>query len=242
MAKLFEVKLNVSEIEALRDRLGQIDPASFGTDIVQALNAVTRETYELARRTMISTINLDDPYVRSRMQVREATPAKPSAEIVAFGDRKMMTGLGHYGALQLGQSARWDEEDGIAKGYKIGPWPLWEPRKGDSGRGLDSGEKQAGFQVEVKRGSQKRMPGAFTIPGKVHSDGSPVLFLGTGRPGQGKMDRKRKESRQGVTALHGPSVYQLFSTAARTIADETADNLEAAIIAAAERELEKVIR
>ena len=242
MAKLFEVKLNVSEIEALRDRLGEVDSVAFGTDIVDSLNKVTRETYDLARRTMTAAINLDDPYVRSRMKVNEATPGKPKAEIVAYGDRKLMTGLGHYGALQLGQNTRWDEEDGIAKGYKIGPWPKWEPRTGDAGRGLDAGEKQAGFQVEVKRGNQKRMPGAFTIPGKVHSDGSPVLFFGTGRPGQGKMDRKRKQSRQGVEALHGPSVYQLFATAARNIADETADNLEAAIIAAAERELEKVIR
>lgn len=242
MPKIFQIKLNLSEIEALRDKLGKVDPASLGTDVVQALNEVTLRTYDLARRTMIATINLDDPYVQSRMQVREATPGKPTAEIVAFGDRKMMTGLGHYGALQLGQNARWDEEDGIAKGFKIGPWPLWEPRKGDMGRGLDRGEKQAGFQVEVKRGSQKRMPGAFTIPGKTHSDGSPVLFLGTGRPGMGKLDRNRKQSRQGVTALHGPSVYQLFATAARTIAEETADNLEAAIIAAAERELEKVMK
>lgn len=242
MAKTFSIKLNVSEIEALSDRMGDIDPDAFGADIVQALNVVTRETYEIARRAMIETINLDDPYVRSRMRVREATPGKPQAEIVAFGDRKMMTGLGHYGALQLGQNARWDEQDGIDKGYKIGPWPKWEPRRGDSGRGLDSGEKQAGFQVEVKRGAQKKMPGAFTIPGKTHTDGSPVLFFGTGAPGRGIMDRKRKESRQGVTALHGPSVYQLFSTAARNIEDSTAESLQAAIIAAAEREIQKVIR
>lgn len=241
MAKLFEIKLNVSEIEALQKRLGDIDPKSLGADIVETLNRVTRSTYDLARNTMISVINLDDPYLRSRMAVREATPSKPQAEIVAYGDKKMTTGLGHYGALQDVQSARWSEEDGIDRGYKIGAWPNWEPRLGDSGRGIDSGDKQAGFRVEVKRGSQKKMPGAFTIPGKEHSDGSPVLFFGTGRPGQGKMDRKRKQSRQGVEALYGPSVYQLFSTAARNIADQVADDLEAAIIEAAERELAKVI-
>lgn len=242
MGKLFSININVSEIEALRDRLGDLDPAAFGYEIVSTLNRVTSETYDLARTRMIAGINLDDQYVQSRMQVRPATNAKPIAEIVALGDRKMMTGLGHYGALQLGRDTRWETEDGPSMGYKIGPWPRWEPRRGDPGRNLSAGEKQDGFQVEVKRGNQKRMPRAFTIPGKQHSDGSPVLFYGTGKPGRGKMDRNRKQSRQGVESLYGPSVYQLFRYTADRIYEGVTDNLEASIVEAAERELQRAIK
>lgn len=237
----FDIKLDMSEIEALQGRLGAIRAEDLGRAVVETINRITNETYELARGRMIKTINLDDAYVRSRMQVREASAGKPIAEIVAQGGNPFLTGLGHYGALQEVKASKWDKEDGLERGRKIGPWPKWEDRKGDADRGIDAGDKQAGFSVAVTRGSRKTMRSVFTIPGKKHNDGSPVLFVGTGVGGSGKMDRNRKQSRQGVKALHGPSVYQLFKTVGAAIRDDVGDELERAIVDRVEEELRKAI-
>jgi hypothetical protein len=239
---LIEIKIDTSQIEALQSRLSEIDPAKLGETLVTTLNQVASETYDLARNSITAGINLQDGYIRDRIQLEKATRNRPVAEIVAPAEKKLMTGLGHYGAMVLEQGTRWSTEDGIERRYKIGPWPYWEPRKGDPGRGFDEGEKARGVSVEVRRGSRKEMRGVFTIPGKEHDDGSPVLFIGTGRPGKGVMDRKRKESRQGVEALYGPSVYQLFRFTANKIAAEVTDNLEQAVIEAAEREFEGILR
>lgn len=246
MAKvsMFNVKVDVNEIEALADRLGAIDAQGLSHVIVDTLNQVGEETFVLARRRMTAQINLSEEYVGSRMVFNKATTSGrvPSAEIIAKGQNTFLTGLGHYGALQESREARWSMEDGKAKGYNIGPWPKWEERKGDPGRGIDSGEKQAGVSVEVTRGSRKMMGNAFTIPGKKHSDGSPVVFVGKGVPGKGVMDRKRRESRQAVRALYGPSVYQLFRAAASDLSDDVTDNLEQAIVAGVEYEITKAFK
>lgn len=242
--RIFDVKIDVAQIEALKDRLGQIDPSELGKALVETLNEVTEQTYDLSRKHILSSVNLDDPYIRSRIEVKPATSVSPKAEIVATGEGKMTTGLGHYGPYQLRQGVNWTNSRIQAMGKKIGPWPNWELREGDSGRGISAGEKQAGVTVSVKPGSRKKVKGqVFTIPGIDHIDGSPVLFRGTGETGGGrsKMDRGRKAPRQKAEALYGPSVYQLFATAAKEIYSDVADNLERAVLERAEKEILKVL-
>ncbi len=241
-ASIFDIKLDMSGVEGLATALSQVSSEDLGKAIVETLNDVGEGTYDLARGKMMAGINLTDDYLRSRMEFRKATQESPKVEIIAKGGNPFVTGLGHYGALQEAKDTRWETEDGPDMGYKIGPWPKWEPRRGDPARGLEPGEKAAGVSVEVKRGNRKVLKSAFTIPGKVHSDGSPVLFVGKGVPGKGKMDRNRAESRQGVESLYGPSVYQLFRFTANNIQGEVAQDLERAIVERAESEFLKVLK
>lgn len=242
--RVFDVKIDVSQIEALKERLGQVDPAELGRVLVETLNDVTNQTYALSRKHIMASVNLTDSYIQSRVEVKPATSVSPKAEIVATGEGKMTTGLGHYGPYQLKQGVNWTNSRIQQMGKKIGPWPNWELREGDSGRGIGAGEKQAGVTVSVKPGSRKKVKGAvFTIPGIDHIDGSPVLFRNDGEPGTGKskMDRGRSKPRDKAQALYGPSVYQLFATAAKDIYSDVADNLERAIIERAEEEIQKVL-
>ena len=242
--RIFDVKVDVGQIEALKERLGRVDPAELGKALVETLNEVTEKTYALSRKHIMASVNLDDPYIQSRIEVKLATSSAPKAEIVATGEGKMTTGLGHYGPYQLSQGVNWTNSRIQAMGRKIGPWPAWELRTGDSGRGIGIGEKQAGLTVSVKPGSRKKVKGQiFTIPGIDHVDGSPVMFRGTGEAGGGrsKMDRGRKAPRQKAEALYGPSVYQLFATAAKEIYSDVGDDLERAILERAEKEILKVL-
>ncbi|MEN9317356.1 MAG: hypothetical protein RIS35_3749 [Pseudomonadota bacterium] len=240
---LFAIKVDATAVNELAQRLGEISSESLGERLVDTVNEVAKSAYELSRDTITADMNLTDSYIRRRMELREATKARPTAEIIASGARVDITGLGHYGALQLSKTARWSESDGAERGIAVGPWPLWEPRRGDPARRIGPGEKAAGIRVEVRRGNAKPIRRAFTIPGIVHtSDGSPVVFEGTGAPGRLKEGEKRKTPRQGVQALYGPSVYQLFRVAAGRIEDRVSGELRDAVLEEASRTFEDLMR
>ncbi len=97
--------------------------------------------------------------------------------------------------------------------------------KGDPARGISSGEKAAGLSVEVVQGSRKPIAHGFTMPGKKDKAGNLLVFT---------RDRGGK-----VKSRTGPSVYQLFRVAGALIEEQVADNLQDAVMDAAETEFLK---
>lgn len=142
-----EVRLDVTRLDSLSDKLGEIDGRQLGIAAVRAVNEVTDRVYDTARKRMNAGINLTDQYLRDNMQVIHADdPARPRAVIRA---RFRATTLGRYDARQLVQPAKRPDR-----------------AKGDSLRGIPPGLKQAGVSVEVARGARKPVLGtrAFLVP------------------------------------------------------------------------------
>lgn len=87
MARNYALKIDATQVQKLGERLAQASGEEIGQASVTALNDVLDRTYDLARDRMIAGINLDDQYLRRRMSVSRATPAKPVASITASGAR-----------------------------------------------------------------------------------------------------------------------------------------------------------
>lgn len=224
----FSITIDVDPLTQLADRLANLTPEQMNRLIVDAINDQIDSAYDLSLRTIQRGINLTDEYVQRKMQVEHATDRKPSASIVAFGGRGNITSLSHYGAMQLTESVNWSNARIEAAGKKFGPWPGWTRRTGNSALGIAVDTKAAGRSVEVVKGSRKKIGPAFAIPGKTDADGNPVVF-------------RRKKGSDSIEALTGPSVYQLFRTAAEQIEDQVADDLEQAVIDMAERKLQEAL-
>lgn len=235
--KVFEVKLDVAEVESLATAIGAVSEDQLSQVIVDATNQAAHAAYDLSVRHITKAVNLSESYIERRMALREATKGRPTAEITAFGDSSLLTNLGHYGSSQQSKAVRWTN-DWIAQNIgKFEGWPGWTRRTGAPHAGIDEDEKAAGLKVGVKRsGAKKLAPGLFTLPGVVSpTDGTQLLFANTGRitPKSGK--------KRGVRAVQGPSVYQLFRTAATDLNEEIADDLEAKLVAMAEAAIAKAI-
>ena len=95
MATTF-LKVDVSKIEGLGERLGKLSGEEIAQATVTALNDVVGSTYDITRKRMVSQVNLDDPYIRGKMDVVQATVQKPKASIVAFGKREDEVPLSRY--------------------------------------------------------------------------------------------------------------------------------------------------
>lgn len=224
---LFSLKIDTSGIEGLGERLSDLTPAQIGALMVDSINDTVDSAYELSRKSMLRGINLTDSYVQRKMAVEHATPKNPTASIMAFGGPGYTTSLSHYGALQNVQDVNWSNARIQAAGHEFGSWPGWTKRKGNAPLGVAVDQKTRGKSVEVVRGKRKQMGPIFSIPGKKDNEGNLILFR---RNGAGK-----------VESLKGPSVYQLFRVAIPTIHDQVSDDLEAKVIQAAERELQKAL-
>lgn len=209
MASAFNVKVDVSKIEALAKSLGELTPEQLGALTVSAINTAASSAYELSRKTMLRTINLTGAYVQDKMSLDPATAKSPAATITAFGGKRAdMTGLSHYGAMQ--------EWRGVLHPTRS---------RGDAKRGIPAGQKADGMSVEVTRGSRKRMGSQFSIPGKEDREGNLLIF--------------RRDKAGKIQSLMGPSVYQLFRAAATAIEGQVTDDLEATLIEMANKALQR---
>ena len=228
----FSVKIETSTVEALADRLGEINAARLGETLVDTINEVADSAYELSRRTITTGINLTDAYVQRRMELKPATKARPTAEIVAPFGKKNLTNLSHYGA-QVGETkpVNWTNEriaDEVFGGTaRFGPWPGWTKRTGTAHMGIPEGRKAYKMTAEVARGSRKSIGKKFTLPGKRDTEGNPLVFERTGPGG--------KDGKGNLQSLLGPSVYQLFRVAAENIEERVGNDLRDAVVDAAER-------
>lgn len=211
----FSVKIDVSQLVDLSDKLAGLTPERVGELLVDSINATADSAYELSRKAILSGINLTDAYVQQRMAVEHATAKKPEASIIAFGDKENLTALSHYGAIQRLQSAHTKRS------------------KGDPARGIPAGMKTDGISVAVAQGNRKPLKSSrvFIAPNKLDLEGNPFVFQrleGTTRSGKDKLKR-----------LMGPSVYQLFRVAGALIENQVYGDLERAVIDAAEQQFAK---
>lgn len=225
MARNFlDIKLDVSKVKELESKLAAIDSKELGDALVETLNEVTTDAYDMSRKSILRGINLDKSYVEEKFEVKPATSSKPESTIVAKGT---LTNISHYGAVRFSQNVKHPER-----------------AKGDPGRGYVKGQKADGMAAEVTRGSAQSIGKKFVIPGIKDSAGNLIVFRGTGKAGSPKNPKdkgRRKTPRQGVEAVLGPSVYQLFRFTADKLQTEIADNLERAIVERAEKEFLKAI-
>lgn len=229
MARLFfDIKIDPGQVEALAAKLGQINPERLGVELVKTLNEVANDTYTLSRKEITRGINLDQGYVDEKIRLEKASASDPRASIVADAKNSWMTNLSHYGAMLRTQAVKHPAR-----------------AKGDPGRGISRGQKMRSMDAEVVRGGRKSIGKKFILPGINDSRGNPIVFRGTGRPGTPKSPQDkgtRNTPRQGVQAVLGPSVYQLFRVTAENIQDRVSDDLERAIVETAEREFLKALR
>jgi len=196
------VKFDVQEVERLAKDLSKLSGEEIGKASVTALNEVIDRTYELSRDKMISGINLSDDYLRRRMTVASATPAKPVASITASGARKAMSVLGRFDAKPVLVANKKKTNTGM-----VGPRKLPFP----------AGQRQAGVTVEVTRGdvSDGFVPRGFLLP----------LKKGTEAGGNGLgVFARTKEGK--LRHRYGPSVYQLFAYQVEHILNDVTDDLE----------------
>jgi hypothetical protein len=238
---LFSYKVDVTQIEGFAEKLAQFDPAKMAELLIGTVNEVATETYDLARSKMLAGINLNETYVKNKMRFKAATKSAPTAEIVAPVGKGFLTNISHYGAMQKDQQVNWTNETIRGMGKRFGQWPGWVRRTGSEAKGISVNRKIDKMSASVTKGANKSLGRKFVIPGKKDTEGNLLVFRSTGLPGSGVMDRNRKRSRDGIEPVLGPSVYQLFRFTAERIQDEVTDNLELAVVEAAEREFLKAI-
>jgi hypothetical protein len=237
MASKFAIKIEMGQVEALGQKLANVSAERIGDVVVASLNEVVHETYDLARQKMTAGINLKDQYVQRQMSVEEATKSRPVAEITAKG---VVTGISHYGAMQDPQKVSYTNEYILQKFGKFSKWPGWPERTGAPSKGIPVGQKVGKMSARV--GSATKSIGKkFVIPKLKDTEGNSMVFRGLGKPGRGVMDRNRKQSRQAVERVLGPSVYQLFRFAAEELQGEVADNLEQRLVEEAVRVFEEAL-
>lgn len=232
MAAAFSITIDTGALSRFGKSLGSFDSGDLGEQLRVALNDTGERTYTLSRNQILSGINLTEGYVMSRMMFEPAQSGKSlKAEIVAPFGRKYLTNLSHYAPQLVTQAVTWSNDRigqeivGRGKG-KFGDWPNWTPRDGDAKRKIAAGQKAHTATVEVVRGARKSVGRKFTMPGKKDSEGNPLVF-------------KREGSK--IESLSGPSVYQLFRTAIPKITDRVADDLQSAVVRAAEDALNRAL-
>lgn len=144
MATNSAIKIDISEVSGLADRVAKLDAEAFAKAAITAVNDTAESAYELARERITVGINITDDYLRQRMVLNPATRSNPKAEIIASGDSSRMTRLVHYGARMIITQAK-------------------TKRPQNKGRlGIPVGSKQAGVTVDVK--SPKTVDDWFMLP------------------------------------------------------------------------------
>lgn len=227
-----DIKIDITAVSGLAERLGLLDAQAFGDLAVRTVNVVADETYDLVRPRMVNTVNLTDSYVQSRMEVRHAKSANDAtATIIARGSGADMTILARYGAKQLMQPVKYPNASFAAGARgrnpkKPGSALSWKPRIGDASRGIPVDMKGAGISVEVTRGSRKDIAGGFLM--HLNNGNGVGLFTRSGD----KLTMKHR---------YGPSVYQLFSVAATKMLDDIGESLESQLVIEAEKLFTKAL-
>lgn len=207
------IKIDVSKVEGLGDRLGKLTGQEIIAASVTALNSAMESAYDLARRRMVSSVRLDDPYIRTKMDVSPATLQKPKASIVAFGDKPFVTPLSRYPNQLL-----------LAPRKTTGHQYNNKKRPYTGVLKLPEGMRQKAVQVGVSRqGGGATLLYAFMQP----------LNGGNGF-GIFARDRSGKKLHR-----YGPAVYQMFKTLLPTIEGEIGDDLSTKLLDEVEVEIQR---
>lgn len=217
MATTF-LKVDVSKIEGLGERLGKLSGEEIAQATVTALNDVVGSTYDITRKRMVSQVNLDDPYIRGKMDVVQATVQKPKATITAFGSKAFVTPLSRY-----------PNEMVLAPRKTTGHQYNNKKRPYTGALKLPEGMRQKAVQVSVSRqGGGATLLYAFMQP----------LRAGAVAGGNGfgifARDRSGKKLHR-----YGPAVYQLFKTLIPQLAEEASDDLSTKLLDEVEAQIQK---
>jgi hypothetical protein len=228
MARNAFIKIDASEVFGLGDAIGRLTPEELGRRMVQTINTVTTETYDLARKTMLDGINLTDAYVQRKMDVTLATEQLPRAVITAARNKGSHTNLSEYGAMTAAKPVTWSNERIAGMGVKFSKWPGWTQRTGNKSVGVAVNQKAAGTSVEVRRGARKQLTSkvGFQVGKLKDGSGNPLVFERVGSK---------------IKAMYGPSVYQLFAVASGQIEKQVADNLYDAVVASADQAMKEIL-
>lgn len=212
------LKIDVTKVEGLGERLGKLTGQEIVAASVTALNSAMESAYDLARQRMVSSVNLDDPYIRTKMDVSPATLQKPKASIVAFGDKPFVTPLSRYPNQLL-----------LAPRKTTGHQYNNKKRPYTGAMKLPEGMRQKAVEVRVSRqGGGATLLYAFMQPLK-----SGAVAGGNGF-GIFARDRSGKKLHR-----YGPAVYQMFKTLLPTIEGEVGDDLTAKLLDEVEAEIQK---
>lgn len=232
----FSVTVDTLTLREVADSLAHLDDATLGRAAMTAVNQVAEKAFADAKAKMNAGINLPDRYLDERMAFEPATdPSKPTARVVARG---RLTTLTQYGAQQLTRPVRFPNDSFKAGAMgrnprKAGSLLPWKLRVGNSALGIPVGMKQAGISVEVTRGGRKPITSvqSFFVRGR-----SGNMLVMTRKPGTS--GKKRGD----LTALYGPSVYQLFRAALdEPFLNDVADRLGKTVVSLTADELKKAL-
>jgi hypothetical protein len=229
---MFGIKIDITKIEALANRVGSFDAAAIGRSSLVAVNEVATYTHKDAIQRIVAGVNLTEPYVRDRLTLTLAnSPLKPVAQIVG---RFRPSNLISYDPSQLQVVVNWTNAT-IRGNWAHNPRAPekslpWKFRKGNPARGIPVDMKAAGVKVEVARGAAKPMPHAFVIIGR---GGKPIVAS------RDKGDHKGKGE---VHAKTGLSVYQLFGATLKKpgYVEGVADRLTTSVVTNLDEEIKKV--
>ena len=212
------LKIDVTKVEGLGERLGKLTGQEIVAASVTALNSAMESAYDLARQRMVASVNLDDPYIRTKMDVVPATLQKPKASVVAVGNKPVVTPLSRYpNQLVLAQRKTTGHQYNNKKRPYTGALKLPE------------GMRQKAVEVRVSRqGGGATLLYAFMQPLK-----SGAVAGGNGF-GIFARDRSGKKLHR-----YGPAVYQMFKTLLPTIEGEVGDDLSTKLLDEVEAEIQK---
>lgn len=232
MARVKMLTVDVTDVIGSTDELARAGEG-LGAAVVDAINDTAEGAYRLASGSILDGVNLSETYLRRNLALERATEKNPVAEIVAPTGRAFVANLSHYTSApgQVTAPVTWTDARIGERMGQIGPGGFpWTSRKGDAARGIPAGRKQAGRSVQVRRGNQRVIGPAFTLPGKPKDgDGNPILF------------HRVRGARRRIEALYGPSVYQLFNVTKEAIAGQVEEDLAERVASAAEEFLERAL-
>lgn len=215
MATKTALRINMAQVEALTGKIGKLEPAELGSNLVSAINDVADRAYDFARKRMTDSVNLTDDYVRRKMVVQAATAQRPEARITASGAREDMTVLGRYDAKMILAPRKTTNR----------------ARPTTGGLRIPSGMRQNGVEVKVRKtGGDSEIEYGFLQPLRAgKSDGG----NGLGVFARSKSGVKRHR--------YGPAVYQLFRTQMPNITDDVGEDLQRTVGDAAEANLREIL-
>ena len=215
MATKTALRINMAQVEALTGKIGKLEPAELGSNLVSAINDVADRAYDFARKRMTDSVNLTDDYVRRKMVVQAATAQRPEARITASGAREDMTVLGRYDAKMILAPRKTTNR----------------ARPTTGGLRIPSGMRQNGVEVKVRKtGGDSEIEYGFLQP------------LRAGKTDGGNGLGVFARSKNGVKRhRYGPAVYQLFRTQMPNITDDVGEDLQRTVGDAAEANLREIL-
>ena len=215
MATKTALRIDMAQVEALTGKIGKLEPAELGSNLVAAINEVADRAYDFARKRMTDSVNLTDDYVRRKMVVQAATAQRPEARITASGAREDMTVLGRYDAKMILAPRKTTNR----------------ARPTTGGLRIPSGMRQNGVEVKVRKtGGDSEIEYGFLQP------------LRAGKTDGGNGLGVFARSKSGVKRhRYGPAVYQLFRTQMPNIAGDVGEDLQRTVGDAAEANLREIL-